>query len=443
MTVEDYESNKPLTRDQILNTEKSQKVFQLPSGITVKVAFLSWGMVEEIDKNISAAVSEGKERIFTEKVISWILRGNDQKDLRAFSEIDQNRLIEIAVEEWGCEEEYEQFTEIENPEVRFYQAVNQQERDLAKYLSESVRVITTNLASTMAPLKNVQMELASSMKGMLEQFGDGTKLGDVLNNLNARAIEQMGDIFRLQSPILEIAAEIATIPRSLVLPSQSILLESLGDTITSYQNLMENVLPVKRFSILPDSVRYYPTIETHNISIVTGRLLNSEILRQDPFVVIMPEETKLLGWLTTLDPWLPKMLQGAKHVIYDQNPDRCRHFASSYRELCTHILHLLAPDGCIKNWTQDPIRFDDKGRPTRKARLLYIARNYNNKHLVNFLIKDFENQMDWLNDVEHRLYADYSDSELLLLHDRFLSLLGFIMQIYYDTGLGFSNGITC
>jgi len=129
-------------------------------------------MVEEIEEIMESTTYEDKEGIVTEKAISWMLRANDQKDLLAFSNEDQRRLIEIAVEEWGCEEEYEQFADIKKPEVRFYQAVQQQERELAKQLSASVRAITTNLASAMAPLKNEQMELASSMKATLEQFGD-------------------------------------------------------------------------------------------------------------------------------------------------------------------------------------------------------------------------------------------------------------------------------
>jgi hypothetical protein len=428
MTDEDNQSKKPLTRDQILNAENGQKIFQLPSGMTVQVAFLSWGMVQEIEKSIESASDKDKERIFTEKVISWMLRGSDQKDLRTFSEKDQHQLIEIAVEEWGCEEEYEQFADIKNPEVRFYQAVQQQEKELARQLSESVRAITANLTSTLAPLKNVQMELASSLKGMLGQFGDASKLGEVFHNLNARAIEQMGDIYQLQSPILGIAEEISKMQRSSLMPAQTAMLESLGGTITSYQNLMKDILPVERFSALPDSVRYYPTIEMRNTSIIAAHLVD-EYTYQPQEDIITPDHVGLLAWLESLDPAFSNMLLGAEQAIHSQNPDHRRHFASSHRELSTHILHLLAPNDQVKNWTKDPNHFDDDGKPTRKARLKYIARNHNNKTFVDFLIKDFENQMALLNADEHRNSQEYTDQELNSLHMRFLSMLGFFMQI--------------
>lgn len=428
MTDEDNESKKPLTRDQILKAEKRQKVFQLPSGMTVQVAFLSWGMVQEIEKSIESASDEDKERIFTEKVISWLLRGSDQKDLRTFSEEDQHRLIEIAVEEWGCDEEYEQFTDIENPEVRFFQAVQQQEKELARQLSESLRATTANLASTMAPLKNVQMELASSLKGMLEQFGGASKLGEVFHNLNARAIEQMGDIYRLQSPILGIAEEITKMQRSLVMPAQNTILESLGGTITSYQNLMRDILPIERFSVLPDAVRYYPTIEMHNTSIVTGHLITANKDQPEEEEIITPDNEELVAWLGSLEPSFPVLLRGAEETIYSHNPDRCRHFASSHRELCTQIIHLLAPDNLVKNWTTDPNHFD-RGKPTRRARLLYIARNFNNHPFIDFFVKNFETQMSLLNTDEHRKKHEYVDEDLILLHKHFLSALGFLRRI--------------
>ena len=428
MPNETDEPKKTLTRDEILNTETPSKVHDLPSGQVVTVKYLAVFMVREIRKSSESTTEGNIERIFTEKVIKWMLRENDQKDLDSFSEEDQQQLIKIAVEEWGCEDEYEQFRDIENPEVRFYQAVKQQERELAKQLSESVRAITTNLGSAMAPMKNVQMELSSSMKGMLEQFGSVSKLGEVFQNLNARAIEQIGDIYRLQSPILGIAEEIATMQRSLVLPAQSNLLESLGGTIASYQNLMKDVLPVERFSVLPDSVRYYPTIEMRNTSIIAAQLVGEDTC-QPQEDIITPDHVELLAWLESLDPSFSNMLLGAEQAIYSQNPDHLRHFASSHRELSTHILHLLAPNDQVKEWTKDPNHFDKDGKPTRKARLKYISRNHKNKTFVDFLIKDFENQMALLNADEHRESQEYTEQELNALHMRFLSMLGFFMQI--------------
>jgi len=148
-------------------------------------------------------------------------------------------------------------------------------------------------------------------------LGTLAKFGEVIHNLNARAIEQMGDIYRLQFPILGFAEEIATMQRSLVLPAQSALLESLGGTITSYQNLMKDVLPVERFSVLPDSVRYYPTIEMRNTSIIAAQLVGEDTY-QPKEDIITPDQAELLNWLKNLDPSFSNMLVGAKQAIYSK-----------------------------------------------------------------------------------------------------------------------------
>ena len=425
---EPEETKKYLTRDEILRTDTPSKVYQLPSGKAVRVKYLAFFLVREIYKCRESATEGNIEHFFTDKVIKWMLRDNDQKDLGSFSEGDQIRLIEIAVEEWGCEKEYGTLSQIENPEIRFYQAVSLQEKELALQLTESFRKLTAGLAISISPLRIFQVEIAASLKGILDQFNIANQLSDVFKNINMRAIDQIRDISTLATPIIRLAGDIATIQSSAIMPFEKTLLENIGGTLSSYHSLMKDILPVERFSFLPDSIRYYPTIEMHNTSIVIGRLIRGENYQPENEKVITPDNDGLLFWLGNLDISFPKMLRGATQTIYSQNPDHCRHFASSHRELCTHILHTLAPDISVKDWTHDLAHFD-KGNPTRKARLLYIARNQTNKHFIDFFIKDFENQMDWLNGVEHRKSSEYSENQLLLLHNRFLSILGFFMQI--------------
>jgi len=427
MTDEDSEVKKPLTRGQILKTNNGSKVYQLPSGKTVHAAFLSLGMVQEIERSLETAEGE-KEYLFAQKVIEWMLRNSDQKDYQAFSSEDQRRLIEIAVEEWGCEDEYEQFNDRNDPEVRFYLAVRLQEKELAEQLSEFTRTTSANLIHVIAPLRDLQIELASSITGMLEQFSEVNGFNKIMYNLDARVLKQLGDISRFQSPILSIAEEIVKIQSSSIASTQKTLLESLGGTITSYQNLMKDILPVERFAALPDSVRYFPTIEMHNASIVAAHIVEETIFELQE-EIIAPEIAELLGWLESLDASFPNMLRGAEQTICSQNPDHCRHFASSHRELSTHVLHLLAPDNEVRKWTKDPNHYDKDGRPTRRARLKYIARNHNNDTFVDFLIKDFENQMALLNADEHRKTQEYSNKELRALHRRFLSMLDFLREI--------------
>ncbi|PWB53894.1 MAG: hypothetical protein C3F13_08290 [Anaerolineales bacterium] len=428
MTDEGNESKKPLTRNEILKGNNGSKAYQLPSGKTVLAAYLSLGMVQEIEKSVEHSAEGDKEHLLAQKVVEWMLRESDKSDYLSFSSEDRYRLIEIAVEEWGCEDEYERLTDINVPEVRFYQAVRLQEKELAKLLSESARAISINISSIIEPLRDLQIELATSLKEMLDQSSQVDGISEILSALDTRIMDQVGDIYRFQPPILDIAEEIAKIQSSSVVSTQKSILESVGGTISSYQTLMKDILPVERFAVLPDSVRYFPTIEMHNTSIVAAHIVD-ETSYETQYDVIAPETTELSSWLESLDPSFPNMLHGAEQTIYSQNPDHFRHFASSHRELSTHVLHLLAPDIDVKQWTKDPNHYDKDGKPFRSTRLKYIARNHNNSTFVDFLVKDFENQMALLNADEHRQKQEYTDQELLALHRRFLGMLGFLREI--------------
>ena len=81
------------------------------------------------------------------------------------------------------------------------------------------------------------------------------------------------------------------------------------------------------------------------------------------------------------------LLNGARQSLQSDNPDRARHVTTSVRELFTHILHGLAPDDEIRKWTTDESHFYNN-RPTRRARLLYICREFSCDPLTKFVEDD-------------------------------------------------------
>lgn len=430
MADENKQPKKYLTREEILKFNQPPTIHQLPSGTVIQTAFLSLFMVTEIQRNIETATEDDRERIFTQRVLEQMLRENDEKDYQTFSPEDQLRLIEIAAAEWGCEDKYDQLVSIDTPEVRFYQAVRLQEQEIALQFSNAAKAMTANLVGALKPFEKISQELASSLnirpEVMLSAFTK--ELGDEAQLLNVRAMEQMGDIFQFQTPILGMLEGIKKAQLALAMPSQSTWLDSMGGTVSAYQNLMKEILPVERFAALPEAVRYYPTIEMHNAAIVTSQLLYEETA-QPQADIITPDQDDLMDWLRRLDPNLPKMLLGAEETIHSSNPDHCRHFASSHRELATHVLHLLSPNNKVKQWTQDPNHFGKDGKPTRTARIKYIAKNHKNRSFTDFLVKAFENQMNLLNSDAHRITQEYTDKQLRVLHQNFLSTLGFLKEI--------------
>lgn len=425
------DKRRALSRDEIINVEEKPKTFKLPSGIYVKVNYLSYFMLIDILKNIETDIEENTSEIFTKKVISWLLRDNVKKELDLFSEEDKNRLIEIAVSEWGCDEEFKKLSEESNYEKRFLKAVKKQEEILAKQLNDSLAQIKINMSNPISILDNLQVGIASSLQSVLGQMSVVNSVPNALQNVNIHAINQLNEISEMATSIYRIAEGIASSQISVSKQFEKTMLENVSGTISSYKNLMRDILPIERFSALPDSMRYYPTLEMRNTSVVTGQLIRGGKFKPENKEIIIPETEDLLDWLESLDSSFPNMLLGAEKTIYSKNPDHCRHFASSHRELCTHILHSLAPDSFVKKWTDDINHFE-KGRPTRRARMLFIARECKNESFKDFLIKDFENEMKLLNADEHDKIHEYSENELILLHKRFLSALGFLMQIMKD-----------
>ena len=283
MTDEDNEAKKPLIRDRILKVNNGSKVYQLPSCKLVHAAFLSLGMVQEIERSVELAAEGDKEHLFAQQVVEWMLRDNDQKGYQEFSSEDQRRLIEIAVEEWGCEDEYEQLTDINGPEVRFYQAVRLLEKEFARQLSESLGKLTANISSSISPIKAIQEEMASSLREILDQNSLATQVGEAFKDINLRMMEQIREIGTLSVPIANFVGTFDAIGSSLRRSYESNILKEVGGTITSYQYLMKDVLPVERFMVLPGVIRYYPTIEMHNTSIVAGQILGGDQYETHPF----------------------------------------------------------------------------------------------------------------------------------------------------------------
>lgn len=149
------------------------------------------------------------------------------------------------------------------------------------------------------------------------------------------------------------------------------------------------------------------------------------------------QEDTLVIALSALDSSLPDLWHGANDALVSGNPDRERHATTSCRELITHVLHALAPDASVKGW--DGVEegfFDDKGRPTRKARFLFICRHNWQSRLAEFVEQDVKVQLkliDQLHPSVHGLQRRLSDRELDYLVKRTGMLLYFLLMIHHSS----------
>jgi hypothetical protein len=123
---------------------------------------------------------------------------------------------------------------------------------------------------------------------------------------------------------------------------------------------------------------------------------------------------------------------GANAAVKSQNPDKARHALVSARELATQVLHLLAPDQAVHHWSQSKDFYDEKGRPTRRARLFYTCRNVNSEPLKDFVEKDISSVLalfDVFQTGTHGIDSNFSDKQLKMIFRRAESALCSLIEI--------------
>lgn len=135
--------------------------------------------------------------------------------------------------------------------------------------------------------------------------------------------------------------------------------------------------------------------------------------------------------LAEFDDRLLSLIVGARQALTSENPDKPRHVTTSVRELFTHLLHLLAPDEKIKAWSTDDDYYYNN-RPTRRARLLYICRQFSCDPLTEFVQNDVKAALtfvDSLNAGTHVVQSRLTTKQLSAIVYRMESLALFLLKV--------------
>jgi len=214
-------------------------------------------------------------------------------------------------------------------------------------------------------------------------------------------------------------------------------LASMGQELSAHYRSVEH-LELDAFT-LPSVVSARPSVEYFNaadlLASIGPSLPNQPQLDalRDSFRLRVETSTqeKIDSELSRLDPHLPQLLAGARQTLTSPNPDRIRHLCTSLRELSTQVLHHLAPDEQVRAWTSDPEHFHG-GRPTRKARLLYVARAANQPPLRRFIEKDIDALMELLDLVQqgtHSVAPPFTDQQIRHILIRSESTICFLIDL--------------
>lgn len=200
--------------------------------------------------------------------------------------------------------------------------------------------------------------------------------------------------------------------------SYSTLLKSFETNPLSYTQIspsISRIAPLEYFS----TANLLEAISVDEDITPEEELLKNEIQYEN--------EILLSSHLPRIDAGLYKMWKGAIEAYNSNNSDRVRHFSTSIRELYTHLFHILAPDDAIKKWTSDPTHYHE-GRPTRKARLLFICRNINNDPFNAFVKKDVDATIAFIDIFQkgtHDIDPVFSPNHLVIIKSKAENTLKF------------------
>ncbi|WP_129678211.1 hypothetical protein [Candidatus Chloroploca sp. Khr17] len=207
---------------------------------------------------------------------------------------------------------------------------------------------------------------------------------------------------------------------------------SLIDSFEDNQFAILNYPP--EFTRLP-TIEYFTSADLlESIANEDEILIETEDKQQLRQKLASENEDSLRNQLTSLNAGLIQLWEGAVSALNSNNPDRARHFATSLRELLTHVMHQLSPDDEIKKWNPDP-KLYDKHRPTRRARLLFICRNINHGPFSDFVEKDVEAVLAFVQLFQqgtHAIHIPYTEDQLLALKTKMEGVIRFLISVAHQ-----------
>ena len=225
----------------------------------------------------------------------------------------------------------------------------------------------------------------------------------------------------------------------------SALESSIAHTTESYGMLADSLRDISDITRLPTFVLPGATREIYNTEITLESLSPRDRSDDDDTGTIIQlfaeaklETTGCVDLLKQVDPKLVRLYIGAIQALSSNNADRTRHVLSSLRELCNHLLRHLAPDDFITPWMTRNNKNQEllhEGRPTRRARIMYICREVDNEPLSEFLTQDTKASVKLIElfNRAHELEPRLTDEQLKAIFLKTDSWLKYILQICPET----------
>lgn len=330
-----------------------------------------------------------------------------------------------------------QFIQLENSRTYLGDYFEKQNSILLNVSNNLPDFSTSLQAANLAIEKNLLVPLPD-----LTQINDAIhlqsqKLADALSTIDMQ--DQLLDAHQITGTSISILKSISDFELQKLWGAEftAKLLPSINDFGTAYEGVfkslkLSDVAPSKIPSNLLESVAIEGFNQADLIAATsdsTERVEeeeNSEIKK-----MIAIREKGLEGLLFELDPGLPKMLEGMREAYDAKGADWVRHFSVSARELFTHVMHILAPDKQLKEWSTSTSDYHN-GKPTRQARLRYICRHVNVGEFTAFTEADckaIQQFIDLFQNGTHAVSIKLSSSQLRAMKTRIETSIYYLIEV--------------
>jgi len=364
--------------------------------------------------------------------------------------------------------------------------LHQDMEQINRLTKPSYMSVIEQMERAMEPIRRHQLEISRALEisgaaaRMKDIIGANQHLQDVLKNATAtsRIVENMSaahqswierlnptqhDFSQIQASaslaLCDVSLQLTATERLMAgidfdairnrfqieVPVVSGLERSIAHVVASYGSLAESLREIPDITRLPHFILPGATREIYTTSLALETIRpwdeRDEEDTETEIQLITDAELETAGCIALLqqvDPGLARPYVGARDALNGNNADRARHILSSLRELWNHLLRRLAPDELVSAWITGNINQHDllhEGRPTRRARVLYVCRELNNDPLKEFLTHDTRalvKLIELFNRV-HELETELTDEQLRAILLKTDSWLMYILQIWTGT----------
>lgn len=201
----------------------------------------------------------------------------------------------------------------------------------------------------------------SALRASLELMGKPVR--DLLSSIDATRLLHTSLSSQMRLSQLEASSIGKLVGASSILTAD--LTKTFDSFTRSYREVIESIPHLPEFGT-PLVAKYSPVEYSLQMEVLERISVEGEDIDVEALPSVDEE-------LASFDSQLLVLINGARHSLESDNPDRARHVTTSVRELFTHILHGLSPDDQVRKWSTDPAHYHN-GRPTRRTVALYLSR---------------------------------------------------------------------